>query len=157
MSIFDATSNIFLNRAGAERDYARLREVEAQLIYQPDIFGMQAELARTFIGALIEKRLDAIREGFMEILNLYAKQAQHYMEQQNRLVDAEIKSLDPLERAHYKARLGELDVQLAKIRIDANNIYREMIKVTAFIGGPMPFVSKNNSRALALPRGIAYE
>lgn len=81
---------------------------------------------------------------------MYAEQCRHYMAQQERYADAEIKATEPLERANLRSRLSEIDLQLTSIRSDASALYREMNKVILLIGGNMPPFSQDDGRALAI-------
>jgi hypothetical protein len=124
--------------------------LDTELDHQRKMFGMKAGLVRDLIGALIEKRVDAIRESFEQVLTIYADQCKHYLTQQERYVDAEIKATDPLERANLRARLTEIDLHLGNIRADAAGLYREMSKVILLIGGAMPIMKHQTQHQLAI-------
>jgi hypothetical protein len=81
------------------------------------------------------------------------KQARHYMTQQDKYADAEIKAATPLERASIRTRLSEIDLHLTNIRADASALYREMIRVILIIGGTMPPMSSEDQKALAVVKG----
>jgi hypothetical protein len=131
----------------------RERTLETQLSHEREMFGMKAGLMRDIIHALIDRRVDAVQQGFRDTLTMYAEQCRHYMAQQDRYADAEIKATAPLERATIRARLSDIDVQLNSIRSDAAGLYREMTKVILLIGGAMPAMSNQDQRALVLMPG----
>jgi hypothetical protein len=128
----------------------RERTLETQLSHERGMFDMKAGMVRDLIHALVEQRVDAVRHGFLDTLNMYAEQCRHYMAQQDRYADAEIKAADPLERANIRTRLSEIDLQLSNIRSDAAGLYREMLKVILLIGGTMPAIRSQDQRALVL-------
>jgi len=150
-----------VNKAQGEIGRAKLRTLEAEyfhkeqmrgmeLAHERQMFGMKAELMRALISALVEQRVDAVRQGFVEALSVYAEQCRHYMAQQDRYADAEIKATDPLERANLRTRLTEIDLNLGKIRADVAKLYREMTNVILLIGGNMPQIAGNDQQALRL-------
>jgi len=128
----------------------RERTMETQLYHEETMFELKAGLMRDLIKALVEKRVDAVCMGFKETLGMYAEQSRHYMAQQDRYADAEIKATDPGEFARLKTRLSDIDIHLTSIRSDALALYREMNKVILLIGGTMPGMSSDDKRALGL-------
>ena len=128
----------------------RERTMETQLYHEETMFELKAGLMRDLIKALVEKRVDAVCMGFKEALGMYAEQSRHYMAQQDRYADAEIKATDPGEFARLKTRLSDIDIHLNSIRSDALALYREMNKVILLIGGTMPGMSSDDKRALGL-------
>ena len=120
---------------------------------QAALFDAKAGVLRDLIGALVEKRVDAVRSGFSEVLAIYAEQATHFMEQQARYGDAELKSTDPLERAELRKRLGEIDIELRRIRADARRIYTQMNQITLRLGGDALSLSPDYYSTLALTDG----
>jgi hypothetical protein len=149
MSALRAGVNMAGNAAEVEHGKTRLRALEVQLSHEREMFGQKADLMRDFIKALIDRRVDAVRLGFTETLAMYAEQCRHYMAQQDRYGDAEIKATAPLERANIRARLSEIDLQLSNIRSEAANLYREMTKVILLINGTMPSLSEEDQKLLA--------
>ncbi len=159
MSAIQAAANIANTNA---RSQIKMRELElhlshheqlhrSQLHHDRQMFGMKAELVRDLVRAVVEKRVDAVRQGFTDTLGMYAEQCRHYMAQQDRYADAEIKTTDPLERANLRARLSETDLHLSSLRSDAAALYREMMKAILLIGGSSATMSSEHQRALALP------
>jgi len=128
----------------------RERTMETQLYHEETMFELKAGLMRDLLKALVEKRVDAVCMGFKEALGMYAEQSRHYMAQQDRYADAEIKATDPAEFARLKTRLSDIDIHLTSIRSDALALYREMNKVILLIGGTMPGMSSDDKRALGL-------
>jgi len=122
--------------------------LEMQLSHQRDMFAMKADLMRDLIKALIEHRVDAVCKACEETLKMYAEQSRHYMAQQDRYADAEIKATEPLERANLRVRLNETDLQLTNIRSDGGTLQREMARVILLLGGTMPTLSNDDQRAL---------
>ncbi len=120
------------------------------MAHDREIFGMKTELVKNLISALIEKRVEVVRQGFIDTLALYADQCRHYLTQQEKYADAEIKATGPLERATIRSRLSEIDLQLMSIRADAANLYREMNRVVLLIGGTMPAMPGDLRRTLVL-------
>lgn len=122
-----------------------------QLEAQAALFDAKAGVLKELIGALVEKRVDAVKTGFSEVLGIYAEQARHFMEQQARYGDAELRSTDPLERADLRKRLGEIDIELRRIRGDARRLYIRMTQITLHLGGEALTLSPEYAGALALP------
>ena len=129
----------------------RLRALELQLNSQRDALDTQADIFRTLIHAMVERRLDAVQNGFSQTMTLYADQARHFMSQQERVVDAQIRSKDPLERAGYQSRATEIDIQLKRIRSDAAKLYKEMTRAILIIGGMMPSLPTVDRSSLMIP------
>jgi hypothetical protein len=159
MAALRAAAHIAGTKAEVEHGKSKLRALELQLSHQEkalqaqlshdkDMFEMKAGLLRDLIKALIEQRVDAVRQGFKETLAMYAEQSRHYMAQQERYADAEIMATAPLQRASLRARLTETDIHLSGIRSDAKDLYREMTKVVILIGGAMPPMSSEDMQAL---------
>lgn len=130
---------------------AQLSAYEVQLEHRRDIAEIQASLARSFIHALIERRIDAVQSGFAEIMALYAEQARGFLQQQEKYSDADLVSTDPLESAKCRSRLNALDLQLAAIRDDSRQLYHEMNQMLLLIGAAMPTIQTDDRHALALP------
>lgn len=126
------------------------RTLDATLAHQQHVLSVRAEMARDLVRALIDKRVDAVRQGFVDVLSLLAEQCRHYMAQQDRYFDTEIKASDPLERAQIRARLADIDLRLAQIRADAADLYREMARSLLVIGGSMPPLGQEEQKALTL-------
>ncbi len=138
------------DRHAVELGKVKLQALAMQLSAQRDMMDTQAELFRNLIHAMIERRVDAVREGFALTMGLYADQARHYMSQQERITDAQIQSKDPIERAGYHARASEIDMQLRRIRTDAAKLYKEMTRAILIIGGKMPPLPPASRSSLGL-------
>ena len=126
--------------------------LNAELQHAQTMFGLKANLMRDLVDALVVQRVDAVQQSFEQVLTLYADQCHHYLSQQERYADAEIKATDPLEKANLRARLTEIDLNLGNIRTDAAALYREMTKVILMIGGGILLIPQQNRNALLLPR-----
>jgi F0F1-type ATP synthase delta subunit len=161
MSALKAAASVANRKVDVEHGRLRLQELELQLehrertldavlSHEKHALSLKTDLMRELLKALVEQRVDAVRQGFLDTLAQYADQCRHYMAQQERYADAEIKSTDPLERANLRARLSEIDLQLTSIRADCSALYREMTKVILLIGGNMPPMSTEDQRALSL-------
>ncbi len=136
--------------AEVEQGRTKLRALEVQLSHDREMYGMKTDFLRGLIRSLIDRRVDAVQKGFQEVLAMYAEQCRHYMAQQDKYADAEIKAAAPLERASIKTRLSEIDIQLTNIRTDAATLYREMLRAILLIGGTMPTMAAQDQRALAI-------
>ncbi len=99
------------------------------------MFEAKAGIMRDLVGALIEKRVDAVHSGFSEVMALYAEQARAFLEEKRKLVDAELLVTDPLQSARIRKRLGEADIELREIRADAARLYAQMNEVILQLGG----------------------
>lgn len=129
----------------------KLQALEMQLNAQRDMMGTKAELFRELLHAMIDLRVDAVREGFGQTLSMFAEQARHYMSEQAKITEAQIKCHDPMERAGYSSRASEIDMQLRRIRSDALKLYREMTNAIVLIGGSMPSLPSAARTSLMLP------
>lgn len=112
---------------------------------------LQAGALEHLVDALVNRRVDAVQQGFLAILGDYAEQARHFMAQQQRYADAEITSADPLARVELRNRIHDLDRQLASIRIDAKLLYERMTDVITAIGGIPGQFAAGIAQPLALP------
>lgn len=163
MSALRAAVSVANRKVDVEQGQIRLAELELQLQHREQTLGamlahekhvlsLKADLIRDMTRALIDKRIDAVQQGFLETLSLFAEQCRHYMVQQERYADAEIKATDPLERANIRSRLSDIDLHLTQIRADCAELYREMTKALLLIGGTMPPMVQADYKALALPK-----
>ena len=138
------------NMAEVEKSRIGLRSLEVQLSHDREMYGMKTDFLRDLIHSLIDRRIDAVERGFNATMTMYAEQARHYMAQQEKYADADIKATTPRESANIKVRVSEIDLQLTNIRSDAAALYREMMKVIIIIGGSMPPMSHDDQHALAI-------
>jgi len=163
MSALHAATQMRSSAAHEERSRIKLRQLALEQAHEEEVlhtklqhaqtmFGLKANLMRDLVDALIVQRVDAVQQAFEQVLTLYADQCRHYLSQQERYADAEIKATDPLERANLRARLTEIDLNLGNIRTDAASLYREMTKVILMIGGGILLIPPQNRNALLLPR-----
>jgi hypothetical protein len=171
MSLAQHTTQLFIHairaavhiaggRAQVEHGKTKLNALEMQLahdekaieehhLHEKEMFALKANLVRDLVKALIERRIDAVVQGFSQTRSMYAEQSRHFMAQQERFAEAKIKATGLQERADYHARLVEIDVQLESIRADAALLDREMAKALLLIGGgSMPALSIEDQRAL---------
>lgn len=114
------------------------------------LFETKAGILKDLLHALIEKRLDAVKGGFTEVLALYAEQARHFMDQQSKIADAELIATDPLQSARFRKRMGEIDIELRSIRTAAGQIYNQMNEVVMRLGGDALNLSPDYCTALSL-------
>lgn len=137
-------------KLGAENHAREMQVSMHRLEQERGLFETKAGILRDLLGALIEKRLDAVKGGFTEVLALYAEQARHYMEQQSKVNDAELLTNDPLQSARFRKRMGEIDIELRSIRTAAAQIYTQMNEVVMRLGGDALNLSPDYCNALAL-------
>lgn len=97
---------------------------------------LKASALSHMVDALVTRRVDAVKEGFVAILSTYAEQARHYMAQQEKYADKELETTDPFIRLQWRSRIQKIDVELANIRADAKLLYNQMTEVLLAIGGP---------------------
>lgn len=163
MSALQTAASVANRKVDVEQGRVRLAALELQLQHREQTLGavlsherhvlsLKADLIRDMMRALIDKRIDAVQQGFLETLSIFAEQCRHYMAQQDKYIDAEIKATDPLERANIRSRLSDIDLHLTQIRADCAELYREMTKVLLLIGGNMPPIVQADHKALALPK-----
>jgi hypothetical protein len=161
MSALRTAAAVANRKVDVEQGRIRLEALELQLQHREQALGavlshekhvlsLKVDLMRDLMRALLDKRIDAVQQGFCETLSMFAEQCRHYMSQQDKYIDAEIKATDPLERANLRARLSEIDLQLSRIRVDGADLYREMTKVLLLLGGNMPPMTHQDQKALAL-------
>jgi hypothetical protein len=136
--------------AEVEQGRTKLRALEVQLSHDREMYGMKTDFMRGLIRSLIDRRVDAVQKGFQDVLAMYAEQARHYMAQQEKYADAEIKASTPMEQAGIGKRISEINIQLENIRADAAMLYREMLRAILLIGGTMPTMAAQDQRALAI-------
>ncbi len=101
--------------------------------------------------ALITRRVEAVKEGFAAVLADYAAQAQHFMAQQAKYADAHLVSADPLVRVELNQRLRDIDIELGRIRTDAQLLYARMTDVIVMLGGVDLRFGNDLAAPLALP------
>lgn len=146
-----ATTQMHHKHAQVEVGRLHLNALEKQLDHNAQVVGSQVTHARTLIHALIERRTEAIQSGFTAVLALYAEQARHYMQQQDKYTEASFAVTDALMSAKYRARLAEIDRQLSRIREDSHLLYQEMNTMLYLIGATMPAVPGEDQGVLQLP------
>ncbi|MDV6333152.1 hypothetical protein [Asticcacaulis sp. 201] len=122
-------------KLNAETSRQEIELAIVRLEQERGIFDAKAGIMRDLIGALVEKRLEAVQGGFTEVLSLYAEQARHFMGQQSHYADAELETTDPLKSARLRKRLGEIDIELRSIRTAARQLYAQMNEVVIRLGG----------------------
>ena len=137
-------------RIGAQTHAQEMEVSMHRLEQERGLFETKAGILRDLVGALIEKRIEAVKGGFTEVLSLYADQANHYMAQQSKISDAELLTSDPLQSARFRKRMGEIDIELRSIRTAAAQIYSQMNEVVMRLGGDALNLSPDYCSALAL-------
>ena len=133
-----------------QRDQVKLRAFEMELDARRDMHALEAEAFRTLVHAVVERRIDAVHNGFTQIMAMHADQARSYAAQHEKLIDGLIKSSDPLERCGLTSRAGEVDMQLRRVRVDALRLYKEMTRVILLIGGKPPEIPSPDRSSLQL-------
>jgi hypothetical protein len=136
-----------------EQQRVQLKALEMQIDYRHDRMTTNAALMRELIRSLIDRRIDATQSGFQAVLALYETQNNHYIEQQDKLRDAQDKSVDPLERANLHARINEIDIQLTRIQTQGRSLYHDMNCMLLAIGGTSLAPATNFQQTLAIERG----
>ena len=111
---------------------------------------IQAALARDLIHALIDRRIEAVQDGFKAVLNIYNEQSRSYEEEKKKYKDADDMATDPLLAANYQKRISQIDREQEKIRMDSHLLYMEMNTMIIIIGGSMPSIPMINQRTLRL-------
>jgi len=99
------------------------------------MFGARADMMRDLVGALIERRVEVVHSGFSEVMAMYAEQARGFLDEKRKLVDAELNSVNALQSARWRKRMGEVDIELREIRADAARLYTQMNEVILQLGG----------------------
>lgn len=99
------------------------------------MFETRAGLMRDLVGALVERRVEAVRSAFSEVMAMYVEQARGFLEEKRKLTDAELATTDPLQSARWRKRMGEVDIELREIRADAARLYAQMNEVILQLGG----------------------
>jgi len=148
--LLSAFSAIIGSMTEVEQSRIKLRTLEVQLAHNQEMYVIKTDFLRDLIHSLVDRRVDAVERGFRETLALYAEQARHYREQQDKYADAEINATTPGNVASLRDRRTEIDLQLRAIQSDAAALYQEMTKAILIIGGTMPIISIADQQALAL-------
>jgi hypothetical protein len=128
LAVLGSLAEIAASRANIETQRDRLR-------YQHAIAELQTGALTHMIDAVVSRRVDAVQEGFLQVLREFAAQAQHYMAQQDRFATAELETTDPLRRIELRKRINDADAELRQIRLDAQQLYARMTEVVLLIGG----------------------
>lgn len=89
------------------------------------------------VDAMVNRRVEAVKDGFHQILSQYAEQARHYMAQQAKYGEAELEASDPLRRVELNKRIRDIDIELASLRADAMLLYGRMTEVVSALGGSL--------------------
>ena len=153
VSVCEAGVHMHGNHSSTEQQRLQLRALEMQLDHTADLADMQLSLAREFIRAMVDRRIDVVQSSFVAILATYADQARHYMAQHEKYVDADIKSKDPHEKTAYGSRISEMDRKLPLIRRESYRLYQEMNTMLLLIGDSMPPMGPTITGTLLLPQG----
>jgi len=135
MGVLSAAAHFASKRTEIETSRHELHAATARFEHERGLFDTKAEVMRALISALIEQRVAAVKEGFSEVLGMYAEQSSHYLDQQKQFADAMLEKSDPLLRAEYQKRLNDTDIELRRIRSDARQIYVQMTEIVLLLGG----------------------
>ena len=121
MGALGAAAQIALARHGQAHDQAMLQLKHGAL--------------SQITEALITRRVVAVKDGFIAILDQYGEQARHLMGQEAKFGDEQLHATDPLLRVELSQRIKDIDVQLGYIRADAALLYGRMTEVVLLLGG----------------------
>ncbi|MDI7774683.1 hypothetical protein [Asticcacaulis sp. EMRT-3] len=154
MAALSMAAQVATQKIGADVNRQEMAFAVEQLAHERGLFDTKAGIMRDLIGALVEKRIDAVKSGFDAVLSLYAEQARHFMEQQRSYADAELATTDPLMSARLRKRLGETDIELRSIRSSARQLYGQMNEIILRLGGEALTISPDFAMTLSLPRGM---
>lgn len=91
------------------------------------------------VDVLVTRRVEAVQEGFREVLGQYAEQARHLMAQQKDYADKELETADPLRRIELRSRIQTVDTELALLRTDARLLFDRMCEIIHAMGGVAAF------------------
>jgi|SRR5579862_1236980 len=150
--IFFSLSQIHRQEVSLEERRVQLKALEMQIDYRNDRMNAQASLTRDLIRSLIDRRIDATESGFRAVLAQCETQNNNYVELQTKLIDAKIKSVDPLERANLDASFNEIAIQLVNIQIQGRSLYHDMNCVLLAIGGTTLEPATEFQRNLSIER-----
>ena len=115
------------------------------------MFQLRASALTEIAEALVTKRVDAVKETFIGVLDGYADQARHYMAQQAKYADAQLMASDPMLRIELNQRIKDIDTELGRIRADAALLYVRMTEVIVIIGGVNLGFGNDLATPLSLP------
>jgi uncharacterized protein YPO0396 len=135
MGMLSAATHMATQHTEVETSRHQLHATAARFEHERGLSETKSAVMRDLISALIEKRVAAVKDGFSEVLGMYAEQARHYMSQQRQYTDAMLEKSDPLARAEYQKRLNDTDIELRRIRSDARQIYVQMTEIVLLLGG----------------------
>ena len=152
VQVLYSASQIHRQQLTLEERKVQLKALEMQIDQRNDRMNAQVALTRDLIRALIDRRIDATQAGFNRVLDLYEAQNNHYMEQQSKLEDAVVRSVDPLERANLDARINEIDLQLTRIAMGGHSLFHELNCMVLAIGGTALVPTTDFQRTLAIER-----
>ena len=145
-------------RANVETSRQQMELSAARLEQERGMFDAKAGVLKELIGALVERRVEAVRTGFIEVLGIYVEQAQHFMGEQKELRQAALATDDLIRRSEIQTRISEIDIELRTIRSGARRLYNQMTEVVMRLGGDALALSPDYYGSLALPdlRSVAY-
>lgn len=146
-------TELLMSALGAAAQLATQRHGQK---HEQAMFELRSGALTTLTDALVSRRVDAVKEGFRLVLEEYAAQARHYMTQHAKFADAQIMATDPLTRIELNQRLKDIDIELGRIRADAQLIYARMTDVVLLIGGVEFGFSTDMAGALAIPAAGAF-
>lgn len=140
--------------AGALTMAAQLAGNRSGLQHERMMAEIRSSELRHMVDAFVTQRVDAVKEGFAGILGQYAEQARHFMAEQSKYAELELQSADPVRRIELRARVNEIDNELATIRADAQLLYDRMTEVILALGAPSVDFARDLAQPLALPARI---
>ena len=119
--------------------------------HEQAMFQLRATALTEITDALVTRRVDAVKDGFGQVLTAYAEQARHHMAQQAKFTDQVLGAADPLLRIELNQRIKDIDVELGRIRADARLLYARMTEVVVILGGAGLGFGRDLADPLALP------
>jgi HAMP domain-containing protein len=108
------------------------------------------------VDALVTQRVEAVKQGFLTILEDYARQSQSYLRERDKLSDKLIDTTDLLLRNQLNDRLNDIDGCLEEIRFDAGRLYFRMTEVILALGAPTGDFALSVAQPLQLLPRQAY-
>ena len=127
ISVVSGLGQLVSHRTGSDikRDQMRQELALAEL---------RASTLAHVVDAVISRRISVVQDGFRQVMQEFAAQAQHYMAQQARFADAELETSDPLRRIELRKRINDIDTELRQLRVDVRLLYTRMTEVLVLIG-----------------------
>lgn len=121
--------------AGALQLAAQLGQSQQQHDKELALARLRQSALSDMVDAFVTRRVDAVQAGFNRILDQFADQARHFMEQQRAYSQTILTTVDPITRVELDSRLRAIDMELAGIRTDIRLVFDRMSEVILALGG----------------------